>query len=146
MHNEILLGKLKELEQKYHLLQKRIKIFQNEDHKKIHRELQKAIFELQENEQFLENCAENASSPAIIALAKAQLEYIHTTNTLLYQKLPEFLHDQDSCEAEDQAEASILYAEYAIDFAVQSAQYALTASLLAQDLQISDKTGSSENS
>ena len=50
--------------------------------------------------------------------------------------LPEYLHSEDSSLSEDQAEAASLYAEYAVDFAIQSARYALIAAMTAIDLQM----------
>ena len=50
--------------------------------------------------------------------------------------LPRSLHSELSDEAQDKAEAGALYAEYAIDVAVQSMRYALIAVMKAIDAQM----------
>lgn len=54
------------------------------------------------------------------------------------QELPDYLRSETGTASESRTEASALYAEYAIDFAVQSAKYALLAALKAIDEQMSD--------
>ena len=78
-------------------------------------------------------------SPAVAALADAQLHYFETVKRILEQDLPDYLHCESSPAAEDNAEALALYAEYAIDYAAQSMRYALIAALKAIDLQISSE-------
>lgn len=51
-------------------------------------------------------------------------------------EMEDYLHCERSSQLEDHAEASALYAEYAIDYAMQTVQYALIVSLSAMDLQI----------
>ena len=50
-------------------------------------------------------------------------------------ELPKYLHSEIGDDAETDAEAYALYAEYAIDFAVQSMRYALIAAMKAIDAQ-----------
>ena len=76
-------------------------------------------------------------SPAVSALAKAQLESSSKMEELLQSgRLKQLLHSEKSSRTEAQAEAATLYAEYAMDYAAQAVQYALVAALSAIDLQI----------
>ncbi len=129
--------KLYELEQQYGRMQSRLRLCQQEDHPKIQQELQKATDEYKENELLLQKNVEGSRSQAVAALAGAQLEYYKTVRKILEQELPEYLHCETSTSPEDRTEATALYAEYAIDFAVQSTRYALIAALKALDLQMS---------
>ena len=51
-------------------------------------------------------------------------------------KLEEYLHSVDNSRAEDRAEAVSLYAEFAIDYALQTIQYALISALSAMEMQL----------
>ena len=129
--------KLYELEQQYGRMQSRLRLCQQEDHPKIRRELQKAVDEYKEGEFLLQKNVESSRSPAVAALAHAQLEYVRTVRKILEQDLPDYLHSEASTTSENENEAAALYAEYAIDFAVQSTRYALIAALKSIDLQMS---------
>ena len=129
--------KLYELEQQYGRMQSRLRLCQQEDHPKIRQELQKATDEYKENEILLQKNVEGSRSPAVAALAGAQLEYYRTIRKILEQELPDYLRSETSTSSEDKTEAAALYGEYAIDFAVQSTRYALIAALKAIDLQMS---------
>ena len=129
--------KLYELEQQYGRMQSRLRLCQKEDHSKIRQELQKATDEYKENELLLESNVEGSRSPAVAALAGAQLKYYKTVREILEQELPDYLRSEKNTTAEDKAEAAALYGEYAIDFAIQSTRYALIAALKAVDLQMS---------
>ncbi|HIT08229.1 MAG TPA: hypothetical protein IAB55_03980 [Candidatus Merdivicinus faecavium] len=128
--------KLQELEQQYGRMRSRLRLLQREDHSKIRKELQMAADECRQNELLLQKNVEGSRSPAVSALAGAQLAYCRRVGKLLKRKLPRCLSCEGSTPHEDEAEAASLYAEYAIDFAVQSARYALLAALRAIDLQM----------
>jgi hypothetical protein len=128
--------KLYELERQYGKMQSRLELCQREDHNKIRNELQNAIDDYKENELLLQKNVEGSRSRAVSALAGAQLEYSRTVRKILEQQLPKCLSCEASSPPEDQTEAAALYAEYAIDFAVQSTRYALIAALKALDLQM----------
>ena len=51
-------------------------------------------------------------------------------------KLEEYLPSVDNNRAEDRAEAVSLYAEFAIDYALQTIQYALISALSAMEMQL----------
>lgn len=129
--------KLYELERQYGTLQSRLRLCQQENHDKIRQELQKAIDEYKENELLLQSNVESSRSQAVAALAGAQLEYFRTARKMLESTLPNYMHCESSSSMEDQTEATALYAEYAIDYAVQSMRYALIAALKSIDLQMS---------
>lgn len=128
--------KLYELEQQYGLMQSRLRLSQQEDHIKIQHELQKAADEYRENELLLQKNVEGCRSPAVAALAGAQLQYFGTVREILEHELPDYLRSEAVESSDDKTEAAALYAEYAIDFAVQSTRYALIAVLKAMDLQM----------
>ena len=128
--------KLYELEQQYGLMQSRLRLCQQEDHPKIRQELQKSMDEFQENELLLQKNVEGSRSPAVAVLADAQLKYAQTVKKILEQELPDYLRSEAGTISDANAEVLALYAEYAIDFASQSARYALIAALKAMDLQM----------
>ena len=127
--------KLYELEQQYGRMQSRLRLCQQEDHPKIRQELQKATDEYKENEILLQKNVEGSRSPAVAALAGAQLEYYRTIRKILEQELPDYLRSETSTSSEDKTEAAALYGEYAIDFAAQSMRHALIAVMSAAILQ-----------
>lgn len=139
--------KLYELERQYGRMQSRLRLCQQDDHQKIRQELQRVMEEYQEDELLLNN-VENSRSPAVAALAGAQLDYSRRAEEILEQELPEYLRDEDGSAPEEgakhQAEAAALYAEYAIDFAVQSMRYALMTALKAMDMQMDSEEAKTE--
>ena len=140
--------KLYELERQYGRMQSRLRLCQQDDHQKIRQELQRVMEEYQEDELLLLNNVENSRSPAVAALAGAQLDYSRRAEEILEQELPEYLRDEDCSAPEEgakhQAEAAALYAEYAIDFAVQSMRYALMTALKAMDMQMDSEEAKTE--
>lgn len=140
--------KLYELERQYGRMQSRLRLCQQDDHQKIRQELQRVMEEYQEDELLLLNNVENSRSPAVAALAGAQLDYSRRAEEILEQELPEYLRDEDGSAPEEgakhQAEAAALYAEYAIDFAVQSMRHALMTALKAMDMQMDSEEAKTE--
>ena len=137
LREEIFSIKLCELEQNYGQLCSRLRLCQREEHGEICRELQKIAAECRENALLLKESVAAGRSPAIAALAEAQLAYCQKAETIRREQLPGYLHSEGSGSLEDQAEASTLYAEYAIDFATQAMRHALLAALSAIDAQMS---------
>lgn len=131
--------KLYELEQQYGRMQSRLRLLEQENHPKIHQELQKATDEYRENELLLEKNIKGSRSSAVAALANAQLEYFRKVRKILEQDLPALLHSEANTSSEDRIESAALYAEYAIDFAAQSIRYALVTALNAMDLQLCEE-------
>ena len=140
--------KLYELERQYGRMQSRLRLCQQDDHQKIRQELQRVMEEYQEDELLLLNNVENSRSPAVAALAGAQLDYSRRAEEILEQKQLQYLRDEDGSAPEEgakhQAEAAALYAEYAIDFAVQSMRYALMTALKAMDMQMDSEEAKTE--
>ena len=134
-HQDIFTAKLRELEQQYECLRKRLEICNAQSHRQIHRELESARQEYNSLELRLKQIVKNSRSPAVSSLAKVQLEYSQKTERLLKNQITADLHSDANTPGEDREEASALYAEYAIDFASMAVKYALLASLSALDMQ-----------
>ena len=99
--------------------------------------LQKAKEEYLKNDEELKRSVENGRSKAVTSMARAQLEYSKAVERLLQENLMGYVHSDNSTIDQDRAEAAALYAEYAIDFALQAVRYAYIASLSAVDMQLS---------
>lgn len=137
INQELLAVKLYEMEKQYGKLLSRIRICGQEDREKLQGELEKAIDEYREHALTLQKDVENSRSKAVAELARTQLECSRKMEELLRDgKLEEYLHSADSSRAEDRAEAVSLYAEFAIDYAVQTIQYALISALSAMEMQL----------
>lgn len=137
LNQELLAVKLYELEKQYGKLLSRIRICGQEDREKLQGELEKAVDEYREHALTLQKDVENSRSRAVSELARAQLECSCKMEELLHDgKLEEYLHSVDNNRAEDRAEAVSLYAEFAIDYALQTIQYALISALSAMEMQL----------
>ena len=136
MSRGILSIKLYELEKSYGLMQSRLRLCQETDPEKLVHELQELKDEYEEKNYLLEQNAENSRSPAVAALSKEQVNFFKNAENIVKNKLPEYLRSEAPDDGEASAEAYSLYAEYAIDFAIQSMRYALVAALKAIDLQM----------
>ena len=133
--NGIFAYKLCELEEEYGRLQSRIYLFQSKDEAQVQKELDQLRDEGQEHQLLLDERIRASRSPAVAALAQAQLEFGRRVEQVLHEELPDEMRGRNQTSAEDQAEAMSLFAEYAIDFATQSMRYALIAALSAIALQ-----------
>lgn len=134
---ELFAIKLYEMEQQYGKLQSKVEICGQQNHKRIREELQKAKEEYREHALMLQKSVAGSRSPAVSALAKAQLESSSKMEELLQSgRLKQLLHSEKNSRAEDQTEAATLYAEYAMDYAAQAVQYSSVAALSAIDLQM----------
>lgn len=132
--------KLYELEEQYGKLQCRIRACEQGDKKKIRSELQKVRDEYEENNQLLQEKVRACRSPAVSKLSQAQIEYRERTEELMEEQLANDVHSGGSSPEEDKAEAELLFAEYAMDFATLSMQQALIAAMSALEIQ-SDRDG-----
>ena len=141
MRREHFAGKFRELEEEYGRMQNRLSRCRKSSHETIRQEMRQTFSEIQKDEEALRERAENGKSPAISALSGAQLRYQKETRRILKDELPGYLHGEDSCAAEDKAEAAMLYAEYAIDFAAQGMRQAIFAALSAADLEMDYEEG-----
>lgn len=128
-------AKFQELEPQYDRLSRCLKTCQQGGPEAIRSQLRTIAEECQKNDRLLRQCAASGRSPAVAALSLAQLSYCNQVENILTQELPGYLHSEGSTPAQDQAEAAAVFAEYAIDSAVQAARYALWAALSALDAQ-----------
>ena len=130
--------KLYELEEQYGKLQCRIRACEQEDRKTIKTELRKLRKEYEESSQLLREKIRACRSRAVSRLSRAQLEYRERTEELMREQIANDVHSDGSSPEEDKAEAGMLFAEYAMDFATLSMQQALIAAMSAIETE-SDK-------
>lgn len=129
-------AKFRELERQYDQMIDHLRLYQAEDHSEIRQALESVRREYLENERLLQKSVDESRSPAVAALSEAQLSYNRRVRQILQDELPRCLHEENSVPAADQVEASGLYGEFAIDFAIQAMRYALLAALSAMDTQM----------
>ena len=122
--------KLYEMEEQYGKLQCRIRACEQGGRDKIHSELEKAREEYTENTMLLEEKTKSCRSQAVTRLTQAQLEYRRKVEELKKQVISD-LHCDESSREEDESEAGMLYAEFAMDFATLTMQQALISALSA---------------
>lgn len=127
--------KLYELEEQYGKLQCRIRACEQGDRKKIETELRKVWDEYEESSQLLQEKIRACRSPAVSRLSQAQLEYRERTEDLMKEQIANDVHSDVSSPEEDKAEAGLLFAEYAMDFATLSMQQALIAAMSALKIE-----------
>ena len=132
----VLAVKLCELAKEYGLLQSRIQLCQEKNPTQLQQILEQINDECEAHRIILEQNARSGRLPAAAALAQAQLTYEQRAEELLNQDLLQDMYGRNATAIEDRAEASTLYAEYAIDFATQAMLYALTAAIQALELQM----------
>lgn len=133
MDNSIFAVKLYEMGEQYGKLQCRIRVCEENNRKRIHETLQKAADEYKENTFLLEEKVKNCRSRAMAKLAEAQLDYRKKTEELMKGPVMEALHSQESSPEQDEEEADMLYAEFAMDFATLAVQQAMLSVLSALD-------------
>ena len=126
--------KLYEMEEQYGKLQCRIRTCERGGRDKIHSELEKAREEYAENSLLMEEKAKSCRSPAVTKLTQVQLDYRRRIDELKEQVISD-LHSDESSPEEDESEAGMLYAEFAMDFATLAMQQALISALSALDGQ-----------
>ena len=134
--NAFLQSKLYDMQREFQALQRCMSLYSTADHERIRSAIQKLTAEWSNNEAEMSKMAETGRSPAVNALSGEQLRHSRSLNAILKNKLPTFLHCSGSTEAEDKAEAANLYAEYAIDNAIQNMRHAMLATLKAIDSRL----------
>ena len=135
--NRMFSAKLYEMERQYAQTANRLRSYQRKDHDDVRRELKRIWQEYRERDLLMQRDVSDSRSPAVAALAAAQVEYDLRVQRILQDELPGYLHAEGSDPTRDQAEAAGLYGEYAIDFAAQAIRYALLSALSAIDLEMS---------
>lgn len=136
VNNRMFRAKIYEMERQYEQTINRLNSYQRKDHDDVRRELKRIREEYQEQELLMQRNVSNSRSPAVSALAAAQVEYDLRIQHILQDELPGYLHEEGNDPTRDQAEAAGLYGEYAIDFATQAMRYAQLAVLSAIDLEM----------
>ena len=122
--------KLYELERQYALLKSRIQVCREQNHDKLIHGIDELRDECRANDIMLRSNVEVSKSPFIAELAKAQLDYNQETSTDITRLMAQ-------CSTmQEMAETLTIYAEFAIDFATQSMNHALLASMYAVDAQL----------
>ncbi len=129
--------KLCELEGEYGRLQSRIWACQEKDSNQMRALLEEIRSECEEQDLLMEQRIKGSCMKSVSELAKANLDYRHRIEDLLHAVLEQEMRGKNATETEDRAEASTLFAEFAIDFATQSMRYALRASIQALELYAS---------
>ena len=138
--------KLYEMAEQYGKLQCRVRVCEEGGRDKIHSELQKAEDEFEENTLLLKEKVKSCRSGAVAKLSQAQLDYRQKIEEMKKQLVKD-LHSDDSSPEEDEKEAGMLYAEFAMDFATLSVQQALISALRALDSRksaVDEKKGETE--
>lgn len=122
--------KLAEMEKQYGLLYARTAAAQRQDAHQVRQTLRRLEEEMAKSDAMLAHSVARSHSPAVRALSEAQLHYCREM-----KRLSATLEEQMHGGAQGKAEAAALYAEYALDFATQSARFALAAALRAIEVQ-----------
>ena len=122
--------KLHEMEKAYTRLQCRIEMCQSADRDKLLKEIDMLKDECCENTILLRKLAEGSRTPEVAELASVLLTYDQHTQSCLNKTLSQ------SAASEEQAEAAAVYAEFAIDQAIQSMKHALLAALVPVEKQL----------
>ena len=87
--------------------------------------------------------AKSCRSRAVAKLSQAQLDYRQKVEELKKQ-IKDDLHSEDSSAEDDEREAGMLYAEFAMDFATLAMQQALISVLNALDKEKKAETAATE--
>jgi len=122
--------KLTELDKQYQLLKTRLTMAQHKSRERLLLEIEDLKNEIIENSLMLQEAVQYSRSPALAKLASLQLGYCSDMESLrreLYRYMGE--------TTQEKSEAFALYAEYAIDFAIQADRFALLAALEAIHIQ-----------
>lgn len=125
-------AKLSEMEVQYEQIRNQIQICQSNDCTQLRREQQVLLEQYKKYEALLKRQVNKSCSPAVAALSNAHLTYCQETSRILQKEIPEHTDNDISTE---RVEGLALFAEYAIDFATQSAKFALLAAMSAIDLE-----------
>lgn len=128
-------AKLCEMDEQYERFQARLMTCQQMEHEAIRRECGYMARECRESEYILAQSMKGCRSRAVRRLADIQLEYMKKADDILENDMAEDMSDIAD-RAERRAEASTLYAEFSMDFAVQAMRHAMRAALTAIDAQM----------
>ena len=129
--------KLNELEVEYTRAIQVLRSCPAGDHRQLRQHRQELLLSCRRAEQRLETAAAG-KSPALAELSALQLRQFQEMRQAVTQHLPKYLDHADLSGDSGQEEAAALYAEFAMDSAVQTLRFALYAALTALELQSPD--------
>ena len=128
--NRLLASKLDELEKQHLLMHARIFGAHNKSKQQNQTEIERLKDEIAEEDLLLQDTIAHGRSEALARLACVQQNYCAQM-----KKLSEDLYKYMGDAKQKKAEAFALYAEFAMDFAVQADRFALLAALEAINIQ-----------
>jgi len=134
-HN-LFTSKLDELDAEYTQMISKLKLCYKGSAEDVHHAEEDLMKACRAQETELEMVISGSRSQAMTELAKLQLQYFQEIRSAVTEKLPLYLNAMSSPTDRSRAEAMALYAEFAIDNAIQSMRYALHAALSAVELQL----------
>ena len=136
MAHEILTPKLCELEEQFSRLRDRIHLSETADHDQLQQEIQALTQECAETERTLRKRLQLSRAAIVTILANTYGEVEQ-----IIQAAKDTLEEQASNRGSSDAvpEEKILLAEYALDFATQSANHALLLAMEAMDAQLTQQ-------
>lgn len=141
-HNQFA-SKLNELEAGYTQMISRIQSCHKGSLEDIAQAKKSIMDECLAQETELEEIISSGRSTALTELSAMQLRYFREIRSLSENKIPQYLDAMSVPSNNSRAEAMALYAEFAIDNALQSMRYALHAVFSAVELQLKEEaTGS----
>ena len=129
-------SKLNELNAEYAQMIRKLKHCCKGTIEDIHRAGEELLKDCLAQESGLQDVISSGRSQAITELSKLQLQYFQEIRAAATEKIPQYLNDMSDLTGTSRAEATALYAEFAIDNAVQAMRYALHAMLFAVELQM----------
>ena len=129
-------SKLNELDAEYTQMISKLKLCFKGTHEEITQAKNDLWEACQEQEAQLEETITCGRSNAVTELATLQLHYFKEIRKDLEERIPRHLDAESRTTDTSRAEAMALFAEFAIDNAIQGMRYALHASLSAVELQI----------
>jgi len=129
-------SKLNELDAEYTQMISKLKLCYKGTIEDIHRAGEELLKDCLAQESGLQDVISSGRSQAITELSKLQLQYFQEIRAAATEKIPQYLNDMSDLTGTSRAEATALYAEFAIDNAVQAMRYALHAMLFAVELQM----------
>lgn len=137
MAHEILSVKMYELDKKLEQTHSRIQLAESMDAEKIHQQIQQLRQDCEENRMILENQLHHSKTGCVVKLARIFDQIEDATGKILKAENIDLeqLKEQESDHILPGAEEKILTAEYALDFAMQTASRALLLSLEAIEAQ-----------
>ena len=103
----IFAGKLYEMEQQYSQMLSRLRMYQSKSRDEIRRTIRQLEAECRGTESLLEQSIADCRSPAVSALAAAQLDYDQKVRHILLDELPGYLHEEGNDRIADQAEEPV---------------------------------------